>query len=65
MIFIRGIYKTYVKGLRNIVAHNYFGIDAEEIWQIVQTHLRKLNDEVSTILDEITQKRAADAEAKT
>lgn len=25
-----------IKGLRNIVAHDYFGVDAEEIWQIIQ-----------------------------
>jgi uncharacterized protein with HEPN domain len=24
-----------IKGLRNIVAHNYFGVDTEEIWQII------------------------------
>ena len=24
-----------VKGFRNIVAHNYFGIDAEEVWQTI------------------------------
>ncbi len=25
-----------IKDFRNIVAHNYFGVDAEEVWQIVQ-----------------------------
>ena len=24
-----------IKGFRNILAHNYFGVDAEEVWQIV------------------------------
>ncbi len=24
-----------IRGFRNIVAHNYFGIDAEEVWQII------------------------------
>jgi uncharacterized protein with HEPN domain len=28
-----------VKGFRNIIAHNYFGIDAEEVWQIIQSSL--------------------------
>ncbi|MEA3495527.1 MAG: nucleotidyltransferase [Bacteroidota bacterium] len=28
-----------IKSLRNIVAHNYFGIDAEEVWQIIKNHL--------------------------
>ena len=31
-----------IRGLRNIVAHDYFGIDAEEIWQIINTHLQLL-----------------------
>ena len=30
------------KGFRNIIAHNYFGIDAEEVWQIIQTTLKEL-----------------------
>ncbi len=28
-----------IKGLRNIVAHDYFGVDAEEIWQIIQNKI--------------------------
>lgn len=28
-----------IKGLRNIAAHDYFGIDAEEVWQIIQNNL--------------------------
>jgi uncharacterized protein with HEPN domain len=31
-----------VKGFRNIIAHNYFGIDAEEVWQIIQNGLKSL-----------------------
>lgn len=26
-----------IKGFRNIVAHDYFGIDAEEVLQIIKT----------------------------
>lgn len=25
-----------IKGLRNIIAHDYFGVDAEELWQVVK-----------------------------
>ena len=28
-----------IKGFRNILAHNYFGIDAEEVWQIIQNNI--------------------------
>lgn len=31
-----------IRGLRNVIAHNYFGIDAEEIWQIIQDSLLQL-----------------------
>jgi uncharacterized protein with HEPN domain len=31
-----------VKGFRNIIAHNYFGIDAEEVWQIIHSTLNEL-----------------------
>ena len=31
-----------VKGFRNIIAHNYFGIDAEEVWQIINGSLKSL-----------------------
>ena len=39
-----------IKGLRNIVAHDYFGIDAEEIWQIKMTKLPELKKFVLKIL---------------
>lgn len=31
-----------VVGFRNLVAHDYFGVDAEEVWQIIQNDLSKL-----------------------
>lgn len=31
-----------IKGFRNIIAHNYFGVDAEEVWQIIQASLVSL-----------------------
>jgi len=33
-----------IKGLRNIAAHDYFGIDAEEVWQIIQKYLPALRE---------------------
>lgn len=32
-----------IKGFRNIVAHDYFGIDAEEVWQIINTKIPELS----------------------
>lgn len=39
-----------VKGFRNIIAHNYFGIDAEEVWQIIQTSLPALQSNLEEII---------------
>ena len=38
-----------IKGLRNIVAHDYFGVDAEEIWQINKTKLPELKNFILNI----------------
>ncbi|MBD3374332.1 DUF86 domain-containing protein [candidate division KSB1 bacterium] len=40
-----------IRGFRNIVAHNYFGIDAEEVWEIIQIHLPKLNNDLNKVLE--------------
>ena len=40
-----------VRGFRNIIAHNYFGIDAEEVWQIIHTSLIDLKKELELILN--------------
>jgi uncharacterized protein with HEPN domain len=39
-----------VKGFRNIIAHNYFGIDAEEVWQIIKSSLPKLKLDLESII---------------
>ena len=39
-----------IKGLRNIIAHDYFGIDIEEIWQIVQGKIPDLKKDIEEIL---------------
>ena len=40
-----------IKSFRNILAHNYFGVDAEEVWQIIHNDLPKLGIQ----LKELTQ----------
>ena len=40
-----------IRGFRNIVAHDYFGIDAEEVWQIIKTHLSQLENDLHAILE--------------
>ena len=40
-----------VIGLRNIIAHNYFGIDAEEVWQIIGNNLIELEKNIKSITE--------------
>ena len=40
-----------IKGFRNIIAHDYFGIDAEEVWQIIKNKLPVLKSEINRLLD--------------
>jgi uncharacterized protein with HEPN domain len=40
-----------IKGFRNIVAHDYFGIDAEEVWQIIKNMIPALKSDISNLLD--------------
>lgn len=38
-------------GFRNIIAHDYFGIDADELWDIIQTDLKELEEFLNSIKD--------------
>lgn len=38
-----------IKGFRNIIAHDYFGIDAEEVWQIIKNRIPKLKNDLQLI----------------
>lgn len=39
-----------MKGFRNIVAHNYFGVDAEEVWQIIKNYIPELENRINALL---------------
>jgi uncharacterized protein with HEPN domain len=39
-----------IKRFRNLVAHDYFGIDAEEVWQIAQANIPQLRADILQIL---------------
>ena len=40
-----------IKGFRNILAHNYFGVDAEEVWQIIHHSLPKLETQLKRLVN--------------
>jgi uncharacterized protein with HEPN domain len=41
-----------VIGFRNLVAHDYFGVDAEEVWQIIQDDLPKLLIDIENLVNQ-------------
>jgi len=38
-----------ITGFRNIAVHDYFGVDVEEVWQIVTNHIPILKDYLNKI----------------
>lgn len=42
-----------IKGFRNIASHNYFGLDLDEVWEIIHNFLPKLESEIHQILEDI------------
>jgi len=43
-----------IKNFRNIIAHDYFGIDADEIWDILNNKLIPLEKDINRLKKEIT-----------
>lgn len=40
-----------IRGFRNIIAHNYFGIDAEEVWQIINESIIGLEKNIKQLIN--------------
>jgi len=40
-----------IRGFRNRIVHDYFGIDYEIVWSIIETYLDELIDWLDTIID--------------
>ncbi len=41
-----------IVGMRNILVHNYFGIDADIVWAVIENELQDLKTRFQKILDE-------------
>lgn len=42
---------TRIRGFRNRIVHDYFGIDYEIVWEITQTYLDELIEWLNTSID--------------
>ena len=40
-----------INSLRNIIAHHYFGINVDIVWQIIRIDLPKLKEDLSSLLN--------------
>lgn len=38
-----------ISGFRNVIAHDYFGIDADEVWQIIRNKLPELRKQINNL----------------
>lgn len=45
--------ENYSKDFRNIIAHDYFGIDSDEIWDIIQNKIMPLKFDIMDLLKEL------------
>ena len=41
-----------IAGLRDILVHHYFGVDADIVWDLVQNKVPELSKQIQTILNE-------------
>lgn len=40
-----------IHGLRNIIAHHYFGINVDIVWQIINDDLKRLHSNIKLLID--------------
>ena len=40
-----------IKGFRNYIAHDYFGVDISEVWDVIQNHISKLKKDIEQIIE--------------
>lgn len=42
-----------ISGFRNVLVHNYLGLDLERIWEVIENRLEPLKKDVVNMLNEI------------
>ncbi len=41
---------SQITGMRNILAHGYFDVDGDLVWNVIQEHLPRLKDQMERLL---------------
>ena len=54
-------YFRKIVNFRNVIVHEYFGIDAEEVWHVIQERLPLLHDDMTRMIALIDISDAIDA----
>jgi len=45
-----------IAGIRDILAHSYFGIDIDIVWDIMQNKIPELKDQINLLLSKINKR---------
>ena len=48
---LQTIERTKIYAFRNIIAHDYFGIDEEEVYGIIKKHIPKLQTDLQNLIN--------------